>query len=158
MSAMKGVKALPSLTYVRRIRATPAKLWNAFVDPRELLHWWGPDAGPTLSAETDVRVGGTFKIVFRTMGGEQFESHGEYLELDPPRRLVMSFWFSVSPEVRSRVTVSIVPGDGDVEVTVKHDGFSDEGLPIHHEEGWKGALGKMAARLEGPRERGQEET
>ncbi|HTQ41277.1 MAG TPA: SRPBCC domain-containing protein, partial [Polyangiaceae bacterium] len=82
MSATKGA---PSLTYVRRIRATPAKVWNAFVDPRELVHWWGPDAGPTLSAETDVRIGGAFKIVFRTMAGEQFESHGEYLELDPPR-------------------------------------------------------------------------
>jgi len=155
MSATKGA---PSLTYVRRIRATPAKVWNAFVDPRELVHWWGPDAGPTLSAETDVRIGGAFKIVFRTMAGEQFESHGEYLELDPPRRLVMSFWFSVAPDVRSRVTVSIVAVDDAVEVTVKHDGFSDDGLPATHEEGWKGALAKMAARLESPTEREEERT
>ena len=155
MSALKGA---PSLTYVRRIRATPAKVWNAFVDPRELGHWWGPDAGPTLSAETDVRVGGAFKIVFRTMAGEQFESHGEYLELDPPRRLVMSFWFSITPHLRSRVTVSIVAVDDAVEVTVRHEGFRDEGLPTTHEEGWKGALGKMAARLESPTERELEGT
>jgi uncharacterized protein YndB with AHSA1/START domain len=155
MNAMKGA---PSLTYVRRIRATPAKVWNAFVDPLELVHWWGPDAGPTLSAETDVRVGGTFKIVFRTTGGERFESHGEYLELDPPRRLVMSFWFSVTPHLRSRVSVAIVAAGDGAEVTVTHDGFSDEGLPITHEEGWKGALDKMAARLESPAEREQERT
>jgi uncharacterized protein YndB with AHSA1/START domain len=145
MSATKGA---PSLTYVRRIRSTPAKVWNAFVDPREIVHWWGPDAGPTLSAETDVRVGGAFKVVFRTMAGEQFESHGEYLELDPPKRLVMSFWFSITPHLRSRVTVSIVAAGDGVELTINHDGFSDEELPVTHEEGWKGAIGKMAARLE----------
>jgi uncharacterized protein YndB with AHSA1/START domain len=155
MSAAKGAT---SLTYVRRIRATPAKVWNAFVDPRELVHWWGPDAGPTLSAETDVRVGGSYKVVFDTASGEQFESHGEYLELDPPRRLVMSFWFSVNPQLRSRVTVSIVAVDDGVEVTVQHDGFSDEGLPTTHEEGWKGALAKLAARLESLTHREQERT
>ena len=154
MSATKGA---PSLTYVRRIRATPAKV-NAFVDPRELVHWWGPDAGPTLSAETDVRVGGAFKIVFRTMAGEQFESHGEYLELDPPRRLVMSFWFSITPHIRSRVAVSIVAAGDGAEVTVTHDGFSDEDLPVTHEEGWKGALAKMAARLESTTQTDEERT
>jgi uncharacterized protein YndB with AHSA1/START domain len=145
------MKHVPSLTYVRRIRAKPAAVWNAFVDPREIMHWWGPDAGPTLSAETDVRIGGTFKVAFRTADGERFETHGEYLELDPPRRLVMSWWFSTTPSVRSRVAVSIEPIDEGVELTVKHDGFSDEGLRISHEEGWAGALEKMAARLEGAR-------
>ena len=155
---MSAAPPAPSLTYVRRIRAAPAKVWNAFVDPAEIMHWWGPDEGPTLAAETDVRVGGRFKVSFRTKNGERFENVGEYLELDPPRRLVMSFWFSVTPDVRSRVTVSIVAVDDDAEVTVKHDGFSDDGLPITHGEGWKGALGKMAARLESPTEREQERT
>ena len=145
---MNATNETPILVYKRRIRASPARVWNAFVDPRELVHWWGPDAGPTLSAETDVRVGGAYKVVFLTAAGERFESHGEYLELDPPRRLVMSFWFSITPHLRSRVAISIVAvGDG-AEVTVLHDGFSDEELPVTHEEGWKGAIGKMAARLE----------
>jgi uncharacterized protein YndB with AHSA1/START domain len=138
----------PTLTHVRRIRATPERVWNAFVDPNELVHWWGPDSGPTHSAHTDVRVGGTDQIVFETAQGERFESHGEYLELDPPRRLVMSFWFSATPNKRSRVTVTITPSAGGAELTVRHDGFSDEGLPVTHEDGWDGALAKMAARLE----------
>jgi uncharacterized protein YndB with AHSA1/START domain len=150
---MSTASSAPSLTYVRRIRATPAKVWNAFVDPREILHWWGPDAGPTLSAEMDVRVGGAFKIAFRTMDGERYENQGEYLELDPPRRIVMSWWLSATPGVRSRVTVSIEPIDEGVELTVMHDGFSDEGLRIRHEKGWAGALDKMAARLESATER-----
>jgi uncharacterized protein YndB with AHSA1/START domain len=147
MSAAKDANA-PSLTYVRRIRATPAAVWNAFVDPRELVHWWGPDAGPTLSAETDLRVGGRFKIAFRTLDGGHYENQGEYLELDPPRRLVMSWWFTAEPSVRSRVTVLIEPSVDGVDLTIRHDGFSDDGLPITHESGWAGAIEKMATRLE----------
>jgi uncharacterized protein YndB with AHSA1/START domain len=137
-----------SLTIVRRIRTTPAAAWNAFVDPREILHWWGPDAGPTLSAETDVRVGGAFKVAFATMDGEHHESHGEYLELDPPRRLVMSWWFGATPHARSRVTVSIEAIHDGIELTVQHDDVSDEGLRITHQQGWQGALAKMAAYVE----------
>jgi uncharacterized protein YndB with AHSA1/START domain len=133
-------------------------VWNAFVDPRELVHWWGPDADVGLRGERRARVGGAYKIVFLTAAGERFESHGEYLELDPPRRLVMSFWFSVTPEVRSLVTVTIVAVGEGAEVTVQHDGFSDDGLPISHAEGWKGAIAKMAARLENPGERELEAT
>jgi uncharacterized protein YndB with AHSA1/START domain len=138
----------PSLTYVRRIRASPAKVWNAFVDPAEIMHWWGPDEGPTLAAETDVRVGGRFKVAFRTKGGEHFESVGEYLVLDPPRRLVMSWWFSATPHLRSVVTVSIEAVDDGAQVTVQHDGFTDDGLPIRHAEGWASAITKLAERVE----------
>ena len=149
---MSPARSAPSLTYVRRIRATPARVWNAFVDPRELVHWWGPDAGPTLSAEADVRVGGAFRIAFRTMDGDRHETHGEYLEIDAPNRLVMSWWLSDTPGVRSRVTVSIVAVHDGAEITVKHDGFRDEGLRVTHQDGWAAALGKMAARLEAQEE------
>jgi uncharacterized protein YndB with AHSA1/START domain len=145
---MKAPVNAPSLTYVRRIRASPEKVWNAFVDPREILHWWGPDEGPTLHAETDVCVGGAFKVAFRTRDGQRFENVGEYLEVDPPRRLVMAWWFSATPQLRSVVTVSIRATDDGAELTVQHDGFTDDGLPVSHAEGWAGALGKLAARVE----------
>jgi len=47
-----------SLTLVRRIRARPAILFEALTTPDGIAHWWGPDAGPVLFAETDVRTGG----------------------------------------------------------------------------------------------------
>jgi len=155
---MKPATRPPSLSYVRRIRATPAKVWNAFVDPAEIMHWWGPDEGPTLAAETDVRVGGRFKVAFRTKQGERFENVGEYLVVEPPKRLVMSWWFSATPHLRSVLTVSIDATDDGAELTIQHDGFTDDGLPISHADGWAGAIAKLAACVENPKPASTEAT
>jgi uncharacterized protein YndB with AHSA1/START domain len=138
----------PSLKHVRRIRASAEEVFNAFVDPREIVHWWGPDEGPTLSAETDVRIGGRFRVVFQTLDGERHENVGEYLEIDRPRRLVMAWWWSTTPDLQSRVTVSIDPIDQGAQLTVLHEGFADVATRDSHESGWAGALDKLAASLE----------
>jgi uncharacterized protein YndB with AHSA1/START domain len=145
---MKPASDAPSLRYVRRIRASADDVFQAFVDPRVIMHWWGPDEGPTLSAETDVRVGGRFKVAFRTMDGIHHETNGEYLELDPPRRLVMRWWWADAPDLRTRVTVAIEPVDGGAQVTLVHEGFVDVETRDSHEAGWKVALEKMAVRIE----------
>ena len=64
-------KSLPSVTIVRRVKASPAKVWKAITEPRLMMQWWGPDAGPTLRAEADVRPGGRFSVVFRLLNGEE---------------------------------------------------------------------------------------
>ena len=150
---MKTMSAgAPSLKHVRLIRAAPEKVFEAFVDPREIVHWWCPDEGPTLSAETDVRVGGCFRVVFRTMDGELHESLGEYLEIDAPRRLVMGFWWSATPHLRTRGTVSIDPIDTGARLTVLHEGFADTESRDSHDAGWAGALDKLATRVQSARE------
>jgi uncharacterized protein YndB with AHSA1/START domain len=133
----------PSLTVVRRIKAPPQTVFAAFVEPAHILKWWGPDAGPTLLAETDVRVGGRFRVVFETLDGERHENRGEYLEVDPPARLVMVWWWASTPERRSRVTVSIRPVNSGSELTVRHEMFIDEASRDSHLLGWNGALDKL---------------
>jgi len=138
----------PSLRYVRRIHATADAVFQAFVDPREILCWWCPDDGPVLSAETDVRVGGRFRVAFKTTDGELHETHGEYLEIDRPRRLVLGWWWSDTPHLRTRVTVTIEPLSGGAELTVLHEGFHDVETRDRHEAGWVHATLRLAARVE----------
>ena len=49
---------MTSLTLVRRIAARPSIVFEALTTPEGIAQWWGPDAGPVLMAETDVRIGG----------------------------------------------------------------------------------------------------
>ena len=82
------------------------------------------------------------------MDGELHESCGEYLEIDAPRRLVMAWWWSVTPHLRSQVTVSIDPIDDGAQVTVLHEGFADTESRDSHEAGWADTLDKLATRVE----------
>lgn len=50
---------MTSLTLVRRIAARPSIVFDA----EGIASWWGPDDGPVLLAETDIRVGGLFKVL-----------------------------------------------------------------------------------------------
>lgn len=43
--------SLPSVTIVRTIKASPTRVWAAITQPKLMMQWWGPDAGPTLRAE-----------------------------------------------------------------------------------------------------------
>ena len=54
----------------------------------DLLREWMSPIG-TVDAEVDLRVGGAFRIVMKG-GGRVIEHVGEYLEIDPPRRLVFT--------------------------------------------------------------------
>ena len=71
----------PSLTIKRRLNAPPEAVYAAWTDPKKLVHWFGPDQGPVTKAETDVRVGGRFHVVFHTEDGEEQDVSGIYREV-----------------------------------------------------------------------------
>jgi uncharacterized protein YndB with AHSA1/START domain len=140
----------PSLTLVRRIRATPARVYDAWTRPEQLLRWFGPDGGPVVSAETDVRPGGRFRIVFRTLDGEQHDCRGTYREVEAERRLVFTWQWVTLPDRESLVTVELRPVAEGTELTLTHARFFDEAARDAHRQGWGGALDKLQALLEQP--------
>ena len=71
----------PSLTIKRRLNAPPEAVYAAWTDPKKLVHWFGPDQGPVTKAETDVRVGGRFHVVFHSEDGEEHDVSGIYREV-----------------------------------------------------------------------------
>lgn len=140
---------MTSLTIVRRIAARPAVVFDALTTPAAIREWWGPDAGPVLLAETDLRVGGRYRVRFRMLDGSEHESTGEYLELDPPHRLAMSWRWVIGggDDGVSRVEISLRPvGDG-TELTFTHARLSSDASRDGHREGWTGALDKLEAML-----------
>jgi len=105
---------MTSLTIVRRIKARPSIVFDALTTPEGIACWWGPDDGPVLLAETDVRVGGRYRVRFRMLDGTEHESSGEYFEIVRPERLAMSWGWAGGEETRRS-----------------------------HEVGWNGALDKL---------------
>jgi uncharacterized protein YndB with AHSA1/START domain len=135
---------MTSLTIKRRIAARPSIVFDALTTPEGIAHWWGPDAGPVLLAETDVRVGGRFRVRFRMLDGGEHESIGEYLEVERPKRLAMSWrWTDGGDPNESRIDIELEPIAEGVEITFTHSGLRDEASARAHEEGWSGALDKL---------------
>jgi uncharacterized protein YndB with AHSA1/START domain len=133
------------LTLVRRIAARPAIVFEALTTAEGIAHWWGPDGGPVLIAETDVRVGGRFRVRFRMLDGSEHESSGEYLEVRSPQRLVMSWRWLCGEEDpnESRVEIELRPIAGGTELTLTHSALFSEETRRSHEHGWSGALDKL---------------
>lgn len=136
--------SLPSVTLVRRIKAPSAKVYAAITQPALMLQWWGPDAGPTLSAEADVRPGGRFSIVFQLLNGQQYNPTGVYREVVPDKKLVFTWEWPGMPERLSLVTFLLKPFDGGTELTLVHEQLPDEAACQSHEQGWNGWFDKLS--------------
>lgn len=134
---------LPSVTIVRRIKASPAKVWAAITQPDLMLEWWGPDAGPTLSVVADVRPGGQFSVMFRLLNGDEHNPTGIYREVVPETKLVFTWDLPGEQEPKSLVTFRLQPFDGGTELTLTHEYLPDENSRASHEQGWIGLLDKL---------------
>lgn len=140
---------LASVTLVRRIKAPPARIWAAITQPELMMQWWGPDAGPTLSAEADVRPGGRFSIVFRTLDGEEYNPVGVYREVVPDRKLAFTWGSADMPGQESLVSFLIEPIDIGAELTLIHEQLPEEAR-ASHQAGWNGLLDKLSDFLKEP--------
>jgi uncharacterized protein YndB with AHSA1/START domain len=142
-----SVAVKPSLTLKRRLNAPPQAVYAAWTDPKKLVHWFGPDQGPVTKAETDVRVGGRFHVVFQTEDGEEHDVSGIYREVVPNERLQFTWAWRTMPERESLVTVIVKPDGEGALLTLIHEQFFDEAARDGHEWGWNGALGKLEKAL-----------
>ena len=120
---------MTSLTILKKIAARPEIVFDALVEPESLKAWIGPDAGPVLVAESDPRVGGKFRLRFRMLDGSEHEAAGEYLEVDRPHKLAMSWqWQNHDDRAVSRIDVSLRAIAGETQLTFTHSLLpNDEG-------------------------------
>jgi uncharacterized protein YndB with AHSA1/START domain len=143
MSLAANVLVEPSLTLKRRLKASPEAVYAAWTDPEKIVRWFGPDTGPVKHAETDLRVGGRYFVIFNTEDGEQHHVSGVYREVVPNEKLVFTWTWRTMPERESVVTILIKPDGSGSLLTLMHEKFFDEPARDRHREGWTGCLDKL---------------
>jgi uncharacterized protein YndB with AHSA1/START domain len=99
----------------------PARLvFEAWTKPELFRRWWVPKSAPVtlLSCELDVRVGGSYRLVFG-FGDQTMAFFGKYLEVTPCSRLV---WTNDEggPDTAAITTVTLEERDGRTLLTL-HD-------------------------------------
>lgn len=135
------------LVVSRTIRGPARLVFEAWTRPELFQRWWVPKAAPIslLACELDVRVGGTYRLVFGVHGSEQqMAFFGRYLEVTPHTRIV---WTNEEGDEGGAVTtVTFEEKDGQTRVVV-HDLYpskealeaaiasgSTEGMPAQLEQ------------------------
>jgi uncharacterized protein YndB with AHSA1/START domain len=72
----------------RVIRATPEKIYRAFLDPDAMAKWLPPNGFTGKVHQLDAKVGGGYKMSFTNFTtGSNHSFGGEYLELVPHERI-----------------------------------------------------------------------
>jgi uncharacterized protein YndB with AHSA1/START domain len=136
----------PSLTLKRQLKAAPEKVYAAWTQPEQMIRWWGvtPHPKPPI-AETDLRVGGRYRVQFWGTDGEHHSVSGVYREVVPNRKLVFTWAWQSTPERESQVTIDIKPANDGSLLTLIHEQFADEKARDDHGVGWNHALDNLEA-------------
>ena len=127
-----------------RIAARPETVFSFWVEPDRIRTWMGR------TVSMDARAGGAYRIDYN---GSDIAT-GEVLEIDPPRRLVLSWGWEApgdaTPPGASRVEVTLTPdGDGTI-LRLRHTGLAAEAVE-GHAVGWDQFLpGLLAAAVASP--------
>jgi uncharacterized protein YndB with AHSA1/START domain len=141
MSA-QGAPPTPALVQVRRVvPAARDDVFRAWTDPQLVPQWFRPRGGSSPSAEMDVRVGGRYRWAMKLLG-HVYYAVGEYVEVDPPRRLVFTFgWERALVRLSdSLVTVEFAPRGHETEVVITHERLGTRRLRAMHAAGWRACL------------------
>jgi len=128
----------------RRLPAAIGEVFRWWTDPDLLGQWMTPIG--TVEADVDLRVGGRLRIVMKG-DGRVIEHTGEYLEIDPPRRLVFTWVSPYTGSVPSVITVELEPAGDDVtDLRLVHSQLPDAAARSHR-EGWGAMLDRLSGRV-----------
>ncbi len=140
----------------RTLPADIARVFAALSSAEAMSRWFVVEPGWTARASNDFRVGGRYRVEMRRGDGTVFVAWGEYLEIDPPRRLAFT-WNSAVPAVQqSRVTIDLANVGSSTELSLIHELLPDTDEGRAHAMGWEGSLASLERYLEN-REAGDDE-
>src|SRR5687767_15983578 len=130
---------MPSTVQFHRVlRATPERVYRAFLDADAMAKWLPPNGFTGKVHHADVRVGGTYKMSFTNFtSGKSHSFGGEYLELVPNQRIRYTDRFD-DPNLPGQMltTVTLKKVSVGTELNIVQEGLPEIGRASCRERGW----------------------
>lgn len=139
-----------TLSIERIFSASRQLVWEAWTQPEHLKKWWAPP-GMEMEIEVhDFRAGGKWKFIMPMPDGNQFISEGQYLEIQPPEKIITTADFKPMTEgVELHVTFETVEGGTKMNFSVVHPSeeycLQQEKMGFYN--GWGSAFERLAGVL-----------
>ena len=119
------------------IAASPETIWALLADPREVIRWMGE------RATFDLRRGGVYKV--DVIPGHT--ARGEFVEIDPPRKLVFTWGWekagAVVPPGSTTVEFELIPTKEGTLLRFTHRGLPTPESVASHTHGWEHYLDRL---------------
>lgn len=139
---------IPAILIRRVLNASPDRVYRAWTDPSLATDFLCPEDVTVAGVAFDVRVGGAYHIAMRLESGEVWTVRGVYREVQPGKRLSMTWkWDEDNPadEQETLLTIDLAAHGSGTELTLTHERFTSEESRNNHEHGWNSMLDKMEA-------------
>ncbi len=140
-----------TIVVVRTFGAPREAVFEAWTKPEHVSRWLGRRGDVMTVCEVDLRVGGRWRYVWQLLEGGVMGMGGEYLEVEPPARLVSSEVFEGEDfEVMGGGTVNTVvfeDVEGGTRVTVTSEYESTEARDGALATGMEGGMNEGFERL-----------
>jgi len=134
----------------RVFRATPEKLYRAFLDADAMAKWLPPNGFTGKVHHIDAKVGGSYKMSFTNFGtGHSHAFGGKYLELVPDKRIRHTDAFD-DPNLAGEMqtTISLKQVSCGTEVNILQEGIP-AAIPVEAcYLGWQESLTLLAQLIE----------
>ena len=142
---------MPSTIKLHRVfAAPPARVYKAFTDSDAKCKWMPPNGFTARMHESDVRVGGKYRMSFTNFTtGSSNSFGGEYTELVPNERVRYTDKFD-DPNLpgEMKVTVTLKKVSCGTEVHITQEGVPDVIPPEGCYLGWQDSLNQLKALVE----------
>lgn len=124
------------LVLTQQVVAPPEEIFPYLIEPEKILTWMG------MSVDVEPRPGGKFWIRVN----ETDVVVGQYLEVEPPQRVIFTWGWEGSIDVppgSSTVTITLIPNTDTTTVELRHSGLPGGGADDHR-KGWAALLPRLA--------------
>jgi uncharacterized protein YndB with AHSA1/START domain len=142
---------MPSTIRLHRVlRATPERVYRAFLDPDAMVKWLPPNGFTGKVHHLDAKVGGTCKMSFTNFTtGKSHSFGGTYLELVPHERLRYTDKFD-DPNLpgEMQTTVTLKKMSVGTELNIVQEGVPDAIPAEACYLGWQDSLALLAKLVE----------
>lgn len=134
------------------LAAPPARVFQAWTIPDEVMKWFGSTPNSLFSATIDLRPGGAWQFLKSSDAEKSAGFAGEYLIVESGARLVFTWSFvtthadgrrEATPPSQVEVTFTVKGGGTDIRLV--HSAIHDETTRNNFAGGWSSAFNTMSA-------------
>lgn len=131
MSVRVATRGDREIVMTRDFRAPDRLVFAAYTEPDLLRRWYGARGWSLAECRVDLRVGGRWRFVSHGPGGATMGQSGEYRQIEPHHRLVLTELFDdQSYPGESVITHQFLERDGRTTVTTTVRFATPEGRDI----------------------------